>query len=409
MRLVYLGLLLVNFHLFLPLHGAEVHNQETPQGVAQTLVFKQDLRFGADQGGDEYLWTKHNTNVAVDARGHLFVADTQENRILEFDPKGRFVRVAASKGQGPGELFALNSIQILPEGTVITHEGSTGVPPRVNFYDADMKFESAHANQNFSRIITAAVFAPKRALAACTFVKLNSEERKMTTTYGILNNEYELVKTLAVHEQVIDFQNFTKPKTLSEFMGTLLAANLGKVGVVAFDPQGRVYLATSDAYKIEVWDAGLKNRIRTITRKFEPIYRRAEETRAAAERLVNTYRQAPNLAQVIGHNFEERVIQNAELPAAKNPIQGLFPMPSGHLLVIHNVDLENGSQTADIFDPKGHFLGQTKLDNWAFLTQDLRPRMVFQGKYAYTVETDKDENNTVVRYSYAVAPVKPGS
>lgn len=409
MRFVYLGLLLASFFHSQGLYAAEVHNQETPQGVAQTLVFKEDLRFGAEQGGDEYLWTKHNTNVAVDARGHFFVADTQEHRILEFNPEGRFVRVAAAKGQGPGELSALNSIQILPEGTVVTHEGSTGVPPKINFYDAAMTFESAHANQNFSRIITAAVFAPKRALAACTYVKLNSEERKMTTTYGILNEQYAVVKELAVQEQVIDFQNFTKPKTLAEFMGTLLAANLGKVGVTAFDQEGRVYLATSDEYKIEVWDAALKNRLTTITRKFEPIYRRAEETRAAAERLVNTYRQAPNLAQVIGHDFEERVIQNAELPAAKNPIQGLFPLPSGHLLVIHNVDLENGTQTADIFDPKGHFIGQTKRANWAFLTQDLKPRMVFKDKFAYTVETDKDENNTVVRYSYAVAPVKSGS
>ncbi|MBS1859451.1 MAG: SMP-30/gluconolactonase/LRE family protein [Acidobacteria bacterium] len=67
------------------------------------------------------------TNVAVDAKGFLYVADTLNYRVQIFDPAGKFVRMFGAQGDRPGEF-------IRPKGIAVDTEG--------HIYVADAEFNN---------------------------------------------------------------------------------------------------------------------------------------------------------------------------------------------------------------------------------------------------------------------------
>jgi len=88
------------------------------------------------------------TNVALDRKGNLYVADTWNNRIEILDPAGKFIRVFGAQGDRPGEFIRpkgiavdseghvyvadaeFNNFQILdPNGTPLLAVGSLGTEP----------------------------------------------------------------------------------------------------------------------------------------------------------------------------------------------------------------------------------------------------------------------------------------
>ena len=58
------------------------------------------------------------TNVAVDARGNLYVTDTWNHRVQVFDRRGRFLRAFGSHGTRPGNFVRPKGIAVDSEGHV---------------------------------------------------------------------------------------------------------------------------------------------------------------------------------------------------------------------------------------------------------------------------------------------------
>ena len=56
--------------------------------------------------------------VWVDTLGYVFVADTQNNRMQKFDNNGRFITSWASLGEGDGELFGPSAVTVDTSGNV---------------------------------------------------------------------------------------------------------------------------------------------------------------------------------------------------------------------------------------------------------------------------------------------------
>lgn len=77
------------------------------------------------------------SNVAFDARGHLFVLDGQTNLVTEIDAAGEFAQTIGREGQGPGELSSPFAFTLTSEGGVaifdLGHRGWV-------VYDADGEF-----------------------------------------------------------------------------------------------------------------------------------------------------------------------------------------------------------------------------------------------------------------------------
>lgn len=383
----------------------EVLNGKTPKGTAMTIEFKEELRFGADEDEDAYLWPLHTADIAVDDAGTIYVANTKDNRISQFNDKGEFVKDIAIPGQGPGELQALISFQILADGSGVALEGKPGIIPSFSFFDKDMKFVRKMSHQ-FGMFPVAALLSPDGKHFGARILGLNTQDNTMTTRFGILTVEPEaFVKELSSYSQKTEFARFQDPNVLSAFIGDILKGQYSNTGHYAYDQKGNVYTAVSNKYEITKWTPGVDKKLRVIKREYKPAMLSEEEVLTAADVQSEEFRGTP-FESLINDAFLKKVMARADLPPVKVPVSGLLCMPNGYLLVVHHVDAMTGKQVADIFSDKGIFVGQVAMPDWAFVSPSSQPRMVFRNGKAYTLEMDEEGDNRVARYSYKMVKGK---
>jgi sugar lactone lactonase YvrE len=77
-------------------------------------AYKFDLMWGSGGTGEGQFTSP--VGIAVDASGNVYVADTGNSRIQEFDPNGNFIRKWGSEGTGDGQFS-------YPEGVAIDSSG----------------------------------------------------------------------------------------------------------------------------------------------------------------------------------------------------------------------------------------------------------------------------------------------
>ncbi len=95
-------------------------------GTDQVLVYDADtfklLRKIGTAGKNHTLTTPGDfskpTNVAVDKDGNLYVSDTMNDRVEEFDADGQFIRTFGKNGDGPGEFTRPKGIAVDCDGHV---------------------------------------------------------------------------------------------------------------------------------------------------------------------------------------------------------------------------------------------------------------------------------------------------
>ncbi|MFY9741035.1 MAG: SMP-30/gluconolactonase/LRE family protein [Candidatus Sulfotelmatobacter sp.] len=95
-------------------------------GTDQILVYDADtfklLRKIGTAGKAHTLTTPGDfskpTNVAVDKDGNLYVSDTMNDRVEEFDADGQFIRTFGKNGDGPGEFTRPKGIAVDCDGHV---------------------------------------------------------------------------------------------------------------------------------------------------------------------------------------------------------------------------------------------------------------------------------------------------
>ncbi len=383
--------------------GKEIVNGKKPRGKEMTIRFTEDLRFGAEEPGDEYLWALGSSHVAADTRGHIYVADTKESQILEFDDKGAFVKVLVPKGQGPGEATRLASLQIFADGRAMVMEAGPGSFPKIHFFDKSLKYKDTKAPSGLSTFPVSGYFSPKKDLFAATFLKMDPSTGVMVTKTGVLDMEFKPHMELTSFEQSVNFQNFADPKVLSKFILDLIEGAFKQTGIMTFDDQGNFYSALSNEYAITKWKPDLSEEVMVIQREYEPIPNTKDHTDAIIDMVLENFRTAPGLSQAINDTFVQNIKAKADLPIVKNPVASILPMEDKGFLVVHDVNAATMAQTADIFDQEGKFLGQVTLPGNQFITNTGLPRMVFRNGFAYTMITDEYDENRVIRYSYALA------
>src|SRR5688572_609713 len=80
---------------------------------------------GSEDGEDWELLSRVS-QVAFDREENLYVLDGGNNRVLVFNPQGKFVRKFGKKGGGPGELMAPVGVAITPDGQVAVSDLGRG-------------------------------------------------------------------------------------------------------------------------------------------------------------------------------------------------------------------------------------------------------------------------------------------
>ena len=85
--------------------------------------FEPVLTLGGQAEGPESFFEVGEQSVATDGRGHIYVLDRGNHRVLMFDSTGEHVRTMGRKGGGPGELpMWPTRMEIGPDGTVYVYD-----------------------------------------------------------------------------------------------------------------------------------------------------------------------------------------------------------------------------------------------------------------------------------------------
>jgi len=386
--LVFLGATLVGFG-----HSGDA---ETKAGI-----FVEELRFGGDRDDDHYLWPTSTVTLAVDAKGHIFVADTGSSRVLHFDADGSFVDVAVNKGQGPGEVEQLTSFQILDDGTAVAYE-HRGRGSALHFFDKSLKFTE---KRNAAEIGLSPLQLKLSGNGKWAFAEFNDYDREknhIVTKIGLLDDRLKLTKVFSeVHIPAPDPGRMQDGKYWSEFFSGIARLYFDKKGVIAFDNQGRIYTAISDTYAITRWRPDMSAEEQVFKRAD---YRKApfleEDISQLAQTISAQYTEGypPQFRPYLTPEIVHLGLEMAGIPKWHQPIRGLIPSEEGHLLVVLDEPDEERAQNADLFSPAGAYLGRLRNAHMGFLGPDDQVRMLFKSGFAYTIETDAEGNNSVVRY-----------
>ena len=72
--------------------------------------------------------------IEVDDKENIYVVDRKGNHIRKFDKNGSHIRSIGREGQGPGEFYRIQNIQITPENELMVHDRYTF---RLTFFSLD--------------------------------------------------------------------------------------------------------------------------------------------------------------------------------------------------------------------------------------------------------------------------------
>jgi hypothetical protein len=365
------------------------------------IAFTVDLTFGADETEDVFLWSSGATSVSVDKRGHMFVSDPAENRVLEFDTEGGFVRLVTSEGKGPGEFQNLLWFSLLADGSAMGYELVGGNTAKLHYFDKNIRFREASQKQ---LILELATISPTGRHLAGFFVDIDPENRQVGYRTGVFNTDLEEIKPVTRETGPLhDRSRFQEPSYWAERLGQNMKRALKGEGVFHFAKDGTLYSAVTNQYEITAWNPDLKTPKKVYKRDYKPIVQTEAQLGAMIEFLTDQLTADPFLARIITPGVMKRAIELSEPPPVKNPVFGMVTMEDGTLLVVHNVDLITRDHLVDVFTPEGDYRGQITFPDHAVLAPVLGgflPRMTFRNGYAYTFQTDEIGDNRVVRYRY---------
>lgn len=384
-----------------------VENELAPKSAAQTLLFEEDLRFGADEDEDVYVWTGSNCSVQADEKGNIYVSDAGDKRILQFDDKGVFIKVFARSGEGPGEIRGIPALRIFADGSGLGYDMVPNSMPRLNYYGPHLTYRDVK-----TPIDGAAPFfpiiSPKGTMMGGGYSDFDPEAGMLYIKSGVIDMDLKVVKELTSHGRTLPTREEAgTSKYWSFFIGRNLKQAHSGSGRVTFDQQGNVYTAVNTKYEITRWSPDMSEKQLVIRKKYKPIPFTEKDIKGMVENMTESMKQNPDIGPLITEAVVAKGIELAEMSTVKNPLISMLTTEDNLLLVITEIQLATGMQKADIFSPAGAFLGTTTIGEHAFFDYASEsPRMSFRNGFAYTTVISEQGDVRVVRYKTRLAPMR---
>lgn len=377
-------------------------NNSTDAGYS--LVLTEDLRFGGDDI-DETIWASDNTKILPGPDGQMYIFDVQESRVLVFDKNGEFVRVAASKGNGPGELLAILCVTQAADGSILVMDMNPGMGqavPRISRYKYDMTFIDRLDAVGMEGIPAMVTVSPDGKYLGGLFASIDMAAQKGTLVTGLMDVEQKKF-TSKVHTIPMSFPDPTRinePAMWEDYLAKNFKM-LYSFGMITINDTGQVFSAVSKDYQISKWTIGDKEPNLQFSRDYKPIPFGEKERTAFVDSIWDTI---PGGARsLITRPTLEKALVKAELPPRKAPLVALIPLEDKGIIAVHDVNISEGYNLGDVFDNDGKYLCSIKVENYGlfkFTQGNPTPRMVFRDGYAYAIHTDEDDEQYAVRYTY---------
>jgi len=85
----------------------------------------QEVQIGKLDGQEEYLFV-YISDVAVNGKGDIYIADRQLNEVRKFDREGRYLLTIGRKGQGPGEFQSIRTLSLNKQNDLFVFDNMLG-------------------------------------------------------------------------------------------------------------------------------------------------------------------------------------------------------------------------------------------------------------------------------------------
>jgi hypothetical protein len=85
------------------------------------IPFDVDLSIGKEEGDEKYMFISP-VDIDTDRDGHIFVLDSRDAVVKEYDPRGIFLRQFGRQGQGPGEFQSPSCLRVGGQGEIYVRD-----------------------------------------------------------------------------------------------------------------------------------------------------------------------------------------------------------------------------------------------------------------------------------------------
>lgn len=371
-----------------------VSNPKAPvykNDLKMRIAFIEDLSIGEVEGDENYMFGG-SIFFNTDEDGNFYVSDSDNNRILKYNPQGKYLLTIGRKGQGPGEFQSLSVPRFDKDNNLyVTDSGNR----RISFFDKNGKFQRQIKMQEryFDLYLNSKGFI----VAYKWNMSQEAGVSKQTSLYGLFDDKFNL--SVELYKDEIETR---MPAALDESsIVQLLAEGLS---LVAFKPQVRFTLADNDfiyfgypeKYEINVYSPEAKL-VKKIVRDYEPITVN-EKDKENFVKMVSVGLSGP----VYTEDIKKKASQKIKYPRYKPAYYSFTLMENGWLAVI--VDSLEGEYTLfDIFDQDGRYIAnfKTKIPAEGMFSEYL----FFKNGKAYAMAT-KDDYRFIKRYRFEIQEYK---
>ncbi len=382
---------LFSFLLFL-VFPVSIHAQSVPDAVSGlenvTIINLDNTSKSNVTLGEPLLFSDENlimgriAGVAVDDKGQVYIADSDNTAIYQFDRNGNYLRSAGAAGDGPGEFRMIRSIEA---GHGYLHVMDLSQRRITRFSLDNLEFAgtvSMSGNQeqmsggfNMSRFPNQFLLMPDGnyllTFSAMSFPGMggsSNEEPKMA--FDILTPEGELLGL-----EGIELRSNETITTASGGNFRIIMPPYGKKGLAVVTADGAIYTNWSEEALFKEYDTGGNYRQSLFIPYQKPPLNREELLAKTRETMDDA-------------SFE--LFREQKFPAVWPAVNGMLPGDNGTLWISLNTRNQNENKWV-VIDRKGHVKG-------TFLFPNERRIQRIKDGFIYTIEPDEDGFSSVKRY-----------
>ena len=322
-----------------------------------------------------YAFTRPR-DVAVDARGQIYVVDPQAAAVKVFDAAGEYLRELGRQGQGPGEFQDPRSVASFGDLVIVGASRNA----RWSHFDLDGNHLVDYAYPIFDNLELVRAADDSRLIGSTTGF---TEQQEVVRGYGIYSPETELIR------QLVEITSPNTPTIQRGTRSTFFSGMPHALPTVDVSSAGVAYWSMSDEYQVlAIGPDGEQGWALRVALTPEPLSREAIDD--VMERVHRSYEDAT----------ESEVTFPDRFPAIRRiQVDGhghVYVFPYTWVGMPGIAMTEDVPVPVDVYSSEGDrlFTGMSPQRSWAHA----------DGDYVWEIGTDPDTEENVVRKIRLVEP-----